>query len=132
MKALTIRQPWVGAIIHQSKRVENRSWPLPAKHTGTPVLIHAAAQPDKDAEVYGPHLDVYGAIVGTATFTGHHLADQDGTCCGPWGFPLTYHWQLHNVTALAEPVPCKGALSFWTPPDHVLLAVQHQLQEATA
>jgi hypothetical protein len=34
MKALTIRQPWSGAIAHQSKRVENRTWKLPAKHEG--------------------------------------------------------------------------------------------------
>lgn len=45
IRALTIRQPWAGAIAHQTKRVENRSWKLPAKHHGARILIHAGKQP---------------------------------------------------------------------------------------
>jgi hypothetical protein len=126
MKALTIRQPWAGAIAHQNKRVENRSWKLPAKHEGARILIHAGAQLDRNAQVYGPHLGVYGAVVAVATITGCHWSD-DGTCCGPWGFEASYHWPLDNVTALDKPVPAKGALNFWTPPDDVLAAVQQQI-----
>ncbi|MBR8638680.1 ASCH domain-containing protein [Streptomyces tuirus] len=62
MKALTIRQPWAGAIAHQTKRVENRSWKLPAKHEGARILIHAGAEPDRNAQVYGEHLDVNAAL----------------------------------------------------------------------
>ncbi|MFD3336035.1 hypothetical protein ACFWV1_25825 [Streptomyces sp. NPDC058700] len=128
MRALTVRQPWAGAIAHLAKRVENRTWKLPAKHHGARILLHAAAQLDKNATVYGPQLGVYGAIVGAITLTGCHWSD-DGTCCGPWGFASSYHWTLDQVEALDEPVPCKGALGFWTPPTDILLAVQHQLQE---
>ena len=39
MKALSIRQPWVWAITHAGKRVENRSWPC--NYRG-PVLLHAS------------------------------------------------------------------------------------------
>jgi hypothetical protein len=126
MRALTIRQPWAGAIAHQMKRVENRTWKLPAKHHGARLLIHAGAQPDRDATVYGEHLDVYSAIVAVATITGCHFS-VGGTCCGPWGFERTYHWTLTDVTALPEPVPAKGALGFWTPQPETLAAVQAQL-----
>jgi hypothetical protein len=128
VKALTIRQPWAGAIVHQTKRVENRTWKLPAKQHGARILIHAGAQLDKNAEIYGPHFGDYGAIIGIATLTGAHAAHMDGTCCGPWGFPDVYHWQLDDVTALATPVPCKGALGFWNPPADVLTAVTGQLE----
>ncbi|MDK1473662.1 ASCH domain-containing protein [Streptomyces sp. 549] len=130
MRALTIRQPWAGAIAHQTKRVENRSWRLPAAHHGTRILIHAGAQLDRDAQVYGPHLDVYSAVVAIATITGCHWSD-DGTCCGPWGNERTYHWELADVTALPNPVPAKGALGLWRPSDELLNAVTAQLSHTT-
>lgn len=126
MKALTIRQPWAGAIAHQTKRVENRSWKLPAKHEGAHILIHAGAERDRNAVVHGPNLDVYGAIVAVATVTGFHWSD-DGQCCGPWGFENTYHWTLTDVTAL-DPIPCKGRLQFWEPSPAVIRQVLAQLE----
>ncbi|MFD7615713.1 hypothetical protein [Streptomyces sp. NPDC059802] len=125
MKALTIRQPWAGAIAHQTKRVENRTWKLPPKHLGSRILIHAGAQLDKSAIVYGPQLDVFSAIVAVATINDCHWSD-DGTCCGPWGFEKAYHWTLDSVTALAEPIPAKGALGFWTPTEETINAVLAQ------
>ncbi|WP_331728744.1 ASCH domain-containing protein (plasmid) [Streptomyces sp. NBC_01259] len=127
MKALTIRQPWAGAIAHLGKRVENRSWKLPAKQHGARILIHAGAQPDKNATVNGPQLDVFGAVVGIATTRDCHWSD-DGTCCGPWGFANSYHWTLTDVAALHEPVPATGALGFWTPNADVLGAVLRQVE----
>lgn len=125
MKALTIRQPWAGAIAHQSKRVENRSWKLPAKYEGARILIHAGAQPDRDAQVHGEHLNVYSAIVAVATITECHFSVA-GTCCGPWGEERAYHWTLADVIALPEPVPAKGALGFWTADDETVNAVLRQ------
>ena len=127
MKALTIRQPWAGAIAHQTKRVENRTWQLPAKHWGARILIHAGALRDRFAVVYGDHLDVYSAVVAVATVTGCHYSD-DGRCCGPWGEEAVYHWTLAAVIALPRPVTAKGALGFWTPSDDALAAVETQLQ----
>lgn len=125
MKALTIRQPWAGAIAHQTKRVENRTWKLPAKHHGARTLIHAGAERDRDAIVYGSHLDVYSAVVAVATLTDCHWSD-DGTCCGPWGFFKAYHWTLTDVVTLTEPVPAKGRLGIWTPDADLIAAVQNQ------
>ncbi|MGW5636676.1 hypothetical protein [Streptomyces sp. NPDC003832] len=128
MKALTIRQPWAGAIAHQSKRVENRSWKLPAKYEGARILIHAGAQLDRQAQVYGPHLGVYGAVVAVATLTGCHFDTGAQVCCSYWAQPGLYHWELADVIALPEPVAARGALGFWTPGDDVLAAVEMQLQ----
>lgn len=125
MRALTIRQPWAGAIAHQTKRVENRTWKLPPKHEGARILIHAGAQPDKWAVVYGEHLDVYSAIVAVATVTGCHYSD-DGRCCGPWGQENVYHWTLADVITLPEPVLAKGALGFWTPDEETVNAALRQ------
>lgn len=125
MKALTIRQPWAGAIVHQTKRVENRTWKLPAACHGARILIHAGAQLDRNAKIYGPNFGDYGAIIGVATITGCHWS-EDGTCCAPWGFEKAYHWTLDDITALPTPVPAKGALSFWTPTADTVNAVTMQ------
>jgi hypothetical protein len=42
VKALTIKQPWVHAILHEGKDIENRSWQ--SSFRGWPA-IHASAQP---------------------------------------------------------------------------------------
>ncbi|MEV5944680.1 hypothetical protein [Streptomyces sp. NPDC051994] len=123
MKALTIKQPWAGAIVHQTKRVENRTWKLPARMHGARILIHAGAQRDRWATVYGPHLDVYGAIVGAATLTGCHFALDRDICCSEWAFPNTYHWELADVTALTTPIPCNGRLGFWSVDEEIAVAV---------
>lgn len=130
MKALTIRQPWAGAIVHQTKRIENRSWELPTAHVGTRILIHAGAERDRDATVYGPNLNVYGAIIGVATFADCHYDNGNNVCCSVWAFTGAYHWEITDVIALPEPVPAKGRLKFWTPPDVVLAAVRRQTATA--
>jgi hypothetical protein len=46
VKALSIRQPWVWAIVHAGKDIENRTWWTPYRG---PVLIHAANAAAQDA-----------------------------------------------------------------------------------
>lgn len=134
MRALTIRQPWAAATAHGSKRTENRSWPVPAKHLGTRILIHAAATEDRTPR---PSRDVpteltkgmaiwpdtRSAIVAVANLSGCHF---DEGCCHPWGMEGYFHWELTNVAALPQPVPTKGALGFWTPTADVVNAVLAQ------
>lgn len=133
MRALTIRQPWADAIAHGTKRTENRSWPAPAKHIGTRILIHAAAADDKKAvlprdanigQAFGRiPIAQHGAIIAVATLAGCHF---DSGCCTPWGMADYYHWELVDVTALPEPVPAKGALGFWTPAEETIDAILRQ------
>ncbi|MGV9278101.1 hypothetical protein [Streptomyces griseosporeus] len=136
MRALTIRQPWASAIAHGPKRTENRSKPIPAKHVGSTILIHAGADEDRAPRPGDqvPRILTDGmrtwprhfrAIVAVATLTNCH---QDAGCCRPWGFPGTWHWQLDNVRAVPHPIlGVRGQLGLWTVPDDVLAAVHRQV-----
>lgn len=136
MKALTVRQPYAGAIARGLKPVENRTWQLPAKYEGARVLIHAAASTYaavgrlRVIEITGSEPDdlwpdTRGAILAVVTITGCHFSVA-GACCGPWGFERSYHWTLTDVTALPEPVPAKGRLGFWTPDEAIVNAALRQ------
>lgn len=132
MKALSIKQPWADAIVHGDKRVENRTRPAPPKYIGTRILIHSSLLGDRAAVLSGiqPVSDVRGAILGLATLASCHFAYNGcSENCTHWGQPQLFHWKLTAVTALAVPVPAKGALGFWTPPADVLTAVYQQVPE---
>jgi hypothetical protein len=62
MRALTIKQPWVHAILHEGKDIENRSWQRDFRGW---LALHASAQPDRYARF--PR--------------GHRLPDLDSTPC---------------------------------------------------
>lgn len=128
MRALTIRQPWAAAIAHGPKRVENRGGPIPAKHLGTTILIHAGAEEDDNAlprDMVRQWDQHFRAVVAVATLASCH---QDEGCCRPWGFPGTWHWELTDVQALAHPPrPVRGQLGLWTVDDDVLAAVRRQI-----
>lgn len=138
MKALTVRQPWADAIAHGSKRTENRSWKLPAKHVSTRILIHAAVTTDKKAvmpadcgidRAFGSiPIARHGAIIAVATLAGCHF---DTGCCEPWGMADYYHWEFADVTALPEPVMVKGALGLWAPAADILDVVTAQTAVTT-
>lgn len=123
MRALTIRQPWADAITHGTKRIENRTWPIPTKHLGTRILIHSGAAYDHDARYAIDHHEMTGwpdarqAFLATATLADCHR--ETGGCCDPWGEHGVWHWQFDDVTPLPKAVPAKGALGFWTPPPHL-------------
>lgn len=132
MKAFSIKQPHLDAILYSDKAPENRSWPLPAKYLGVRVLLHASAALDRHA-VLPDGIDtsgwpgVRGAILGAATFAACHL---DADCCSRWGQRQVFHWQPADVIRLDEPVPAKGSLGFWTPAPAVLDAVYRQIEVA--
>lgn len=47
MKALSIKQPWLHAILTEGKRIENRTWQT--KHRGW-IALHASGKPIFGAE----------------------------------------------------------------------------------
>ncbi|MGW6605150.1 hypothetical protein [Streptomyces sp. NPDC055036] len=133
IRALTIRQPWAGAIAHADKRIENRTWPT--SHRGA-VLIHSSQAPDRIAQRHAPvaaimrglQMDL-GAVVAVARVAGCH--EDDGECTR-WSAAGHHHWVLDSVTALPLPVPWKGRLQLWTPPPALLETVRLQLDDTTA
>ncbi|MFJ4192098.1 hypothetical protein [Kitasatospora sp. NPDC089509] len=135
LPALTIRQPWLAAIIAGDKAIENRSWPT--KHRG-PVVLHAARALARDGQADplvravlarpGAPALMTGALVATARITDCH---RDTGCCRPWGLPGLWHWTLTDVQALPDPIPAAGRLGLWRldPGQHALL---HRRQAATS
>ncbi|GAA2770455.1 hypothetical protein GCM10019017_10500 [Streptomyces showdoensis] len=135
MRALTVRQPYADAIVHGTKRCENRSRSVSAMHLGTTILIHAAKAPHNSkvtaADLELAHApDVRGAIIGTAVLDSCHQADPAG-CCAPWGMVSFWHWTLRDIRPLPRPVPTDGLLGLWVPPAAVLHDVQAQFWEPT-
>lgn len=140
-RALTVRQPYADAIVQPSvtpKRIENRSWPLPARYVGVPVLLHSAAAPERkpvlpDGWDPGSPDGQLGVVLALVTFTACHL---DGAGCGEncatWGHWQVFHWDITDVIALPTPVPAKGQQQFWTPGDDVQAAVREQLAVGSA
>ncbi|MFI8769497.1 hypothetical protein ACIGN6_31960 [Streptomyces sp. NPDC053792] len=131
IRALTIRQPFADAVVHGTKRCENRSRPIPQAAMGTTILIHAALQAhasgvtaaDLDGQAWP---DTRGAVLASTRLDSCHQATDD--CCGTWGFPGYWHWILRDVTPFPRPVPTRGALGLWAPPVEVLASVQDQLE----
>ena len=110
MKALSIRQPWVQHIFQDGKDVENRKWPT--EYRGD-VLIHASSAFDGKAAdkrrflIDHPHAP-FGAIVGIVEITDCVTEMDSEWFFGPYGFTITNK-------RLITPIPCKGALGFFTP-----------------
>jgi hypothetical protein len=136
MKALSIRQPYAWAIVAGYKDVENRDW---LTHFRGRVLIHAGKRQEvgdvdgvirsvavqtrrTDAEVateYGEHLQAggLGAIVGAATISDCVQNMESEWFYGKYGFVMT------DPKAI-RPLPCKGALSFFSVPADVAEAIR--------
>jgi hypothetical protein len=146
LRALTVRQPWAGAIMWFGKTVENRT-----RRTGYrgPLLIHAGLHaPEwhdflivRDTALGVPvNWDdarrTLGAILGLATVTGCHHADDcatDGKSprerhCSPWAQPGQFHIEMSDPRPLREPVPCRGALGLWRLPADAEKAVREQME----
>jgi hypothetical protein len=131
-RALTLWQPWVHAISHGSKRLENRKQKPPAALIGSHIAIHAGktlrlwdlawineqfGYEFRESEI--PRM----AVVATARIDGYVTSSTDPWFFGPYG------WRLSDVVTLPEPVPCKGALGLWTMPTDVAAAVARQYRK---
>lgn len=127
IRALTVRQPWAGLILHGGKNIENRRRNIIGQHRGA-IAVHAALTYDTPAfERCGqmadsPELRHVGAVVGVVDVVGIHRAND---CCEPWGERFDgWHIELARPRPLTTPVPCRGFLGLWTPP----VDVAEQLQ----
>lgn len=117
MPALSIRQPWAWAICARHKDVENRSWKT--SHRG-PFAIHAgSARPaatdvESIRETFGisvPSNLTRGALIGVAS-----LVDVIDNSRSLWAEDGQFHWMLADAELWATPIPCRGQLRFFHPP----------------
>jgi hypothetical protein len=146
MKAITIRQPWVGAIFSPTspKDVENRTQAY--SHRGL-LLIHAGqnlATGDafaKVREITGREVPVLGApssgrewavgaIVGVVDLVSVHGSGECGCDCSPWALPYRKHLVLADARRFAKPVPAYGKQGLWTPDPETMGPVREQLERA--
>lgn len=137
MRALTLTQPWATLVALGHKRVETRSWAT-YRHRYQDVAIHAAvggfardvAERERELLKREPEQIPLGAIVAIARI-GKICRTQDvvqmlsgqETRLGDytWG---RWAWQLDDIRALPEPIPCRGALGLWTLPRDIEIALE--------
>ncbi len=146
LMALTTYQPWVHAIFHCGKDVENRDWPT--KFRGT-LAIHAAKKEPRDEYVFvqqriADDIKGYGkspfgelpsseslprgAIVGLVEVVDcvtHWNGDNppsgstlDPKCSSYW-FVGDYGFVLRSPRLLPTPIPCRGYQGFWKVSDDI-------------
>jgi hypothetical protein len=114
MKALTIRQPWIHAILREGKNIENR-WP--DRHASFP---RSHRVPDLAT------LD-YSAICGVARVVDIVTKNRSKWFWQPNEGSVNYGWVLKDVTPLKKQIPCKGALGLWKLPFPTFRKLQRQL-----
>jgi len=130
MKALTIKQPWVHAILGEGKDIENRSWQRSFRGW---LALHASAQPRRDAffprGIRVPDLDSldYSAICGVARVVDIVSKSRSKWFWHPDDGSTNYGWVLADATALKTPIPCKGTLGLWDVSPKVFREIQRQL-----
>jgi hypothetical protein len=132
MKAITIKQPWVHAILHEGKDIENRSWQRTFRGW---MAIHASGQPKRDALFPGrlrvpdlASLD-YSAICGIARVVDIVSKSRSKWFWKPDDGSINFGWVLADVTPLRKPIPCKGALGLWELPANVFRQIQREFPQ---
>jgi len=131
LKALSFTQPWATAVAIGVKQYETRSWSTSFRGL---LAIHAAKGFPKRARDFAsvehtlgrlPNRVPLGAIIATARIVGvfqvEVIAPQISAIERLYGdySDGRYAWQLADVRALAEPIPCRGALSLWQVPPEI-------------
>jgi ASCH domain len=132
-RCLTIRQPWAALILLGIKPVENRRWFT--KYRGR-LWIHTAKKLGVrdwsevfDLSMAGASLPALsslplGAIIGAADLYDCRDVDDLSEGCDAGFASGPVCWLLRDPRPLATPFPCPGALSLWTPPVGLKLALQ--------
>ncbi len=138
MKTLSICQPWVNAIFHFGKNVENRLWKT--DHRG-PLLIHASKtktyydrQDPQDWVEAGLTLPSWesmpkGVILGVVDIVDCVRADPNlphfvpGVGPNVWADAGSgYLWLLANSRLLPEPIPYRGLMFMFDVPADLIPA----------
>lgn len=133
MKAITVWQPWAGALAAGIKENETRSWAT--KYRG-PIAIHAAMREVFDglaliqvpialkikealrcewADMPRGAIIATGELVDCIKITPEFVAtlSPDELALGDYTLGR-YAWKLANVKRLPEPIPAKGKQGLWS------------------
>jgi hypothetical protein len=127
---LSIKQPWVHAILREGKDTENRTWQC--SHRGW-IALHASAKPLHGPTFPGrlktPAFDTldYSAICGVARLIKIVTKSHSKWFTRPTRGSINYGWVLADIKRLKKPVPCKGMLGLWKVPPNALRAIKRQL-----
>jgi hypothetical protein len=111
LKAISIKQPWVHAILREGKDIENRSWQRSFRGW---VAIHASATPRHGARLprgsKTPDLKTldYGAICGVARVVDIVTQSRSKWFNQPSRGYVNYGWVLADVKRLRTPIECKA------------------------
>jgi hypothetical protein len=131
-KALTIKQPWLYAIMELGKTVENRDWEPPSYIIDQRIALHASRSYDKDGDIAIARITGYqvprnlprGCFLATATISG--VVTEEEVFSGVVSLDITewfcgrYGWLLDYIRPLDTPIVCKGQLGLWSIPDECL------------
>jgi hypothetical protein len=135
LKALSIKQPCVHAILREGKDIENRSWERDFRGW---IALHASMEPQEEPEfppgIRLPDLDSldYGAICGVARVVDIVTKSRSKWFDRPSRGYINYGWVLADVKRLRKPIKCKGALQLWNVPPNVLRSIKRQLPKRIA
>jgi hypothetical protein len=130
MKAISIKQPWVFAILYEGKDIENRSWQRGFRGW---LALHASAYPQRGA-MFPRGLRVpnfktldYSAICGAVRVVDIVTKSRSKWFWHPDDGSTNYGWVLADVHAIKMPIPCKGALGLWDVSPKMFRELQRQL-----
>jgi len=130
MKALTIKQPWVHAILKEGKDIENRTW---KREFPCWIALHSSGKPNRKVKFPGripiPDLKTleYSAICGVARVVGTVTKSSSKWFDHREDNRVNYGWILEDVTPLTTPIKCDGALNLWDVPPNILRSIRRQL-----
>jgi hypothetical protein len=117
--ALSLRQPWLWAILFCGKEIENRTWRSSRRGR---IILHASKTMDEtglrflaEAGFAVPDALPMGAYVGEVTITDCRPVTA---CDSPWAFgPWCY--TLERPIPYITPIPGRGQLGFYPVSDEV-------------
>lgn len=128
VRALSIRQPWASLILAGHKPVENRS--RRTAYRGL-LVVHAGLRTDRSPEARALATryrvdETTGAFLGTVDLHDcHQMPELDWCDCDhTWAQPThtgrrAWHWLVRNPMRFAAPIPGRGALGLFKPPEHL-------------
>lgn len=137
MKAITLWRPWDQAILHGSKRYENRGWPLYKSLVGQRIALHAGKKYDIDGARWMKRNGLYvppscgdspTGIVGVVVFDKVVTNDESDESYfedirDPWFFGK-YGWHIGSVERIRHPIPCIGRQGVWNVPDDTCVEIE--------